>query len=70
MSDLIDNDNKSWKENIIREICIIPPDAEEILNTPIYRSDTEDIIAWHPEKSGNFTVGSDYSKSDREPAIG
>jgi hypothetical protein len=59
VSDLIDPSTKTWKEELVREI-FYPPDAETVLQLKIPSVDGEDILAWHPERSGLFTVRSAY----------
>jgi hypothetical protein len=59
VSDLVDPSTKTWKEELVREI-FYPPDAETVLQLKIPSVDGEDILAWHPERSGLFTVRSAY----------
>ena len=47
-----------WKIDILQQF-FVPADVEEILKIKLsYR--TEDIIAWHFERSGIFSVKSAY----------
>jgi hypothetical protein len=55
VDNLINHEDKTWKENLIRDI-FVDHDAEEILKIGLPRNDEEDFIAWTPEKHGMFTV--------------
>ena len=59
MSELFLIGSRSWDENLIRHLFYIH-DAEEILKLRILRVGEGDIIAWHHEKSGLFSVKSAY----------
>ncbi|KAF0908620.1 hypothetical protein E2562_026843 [Oryza meyeriana var. granulata] len=48
-----------WNENLIRA-TFNQEDYAAILRTKTAPSLGEDFIAWHPEKSGRFTVKSAY----------
>jgi hypothetical protein len=59
VSDLIDKNSMTWKEDLIRSL--FPSyDAEEILRIRLPHSAEEDYIAWHHDKTGIFTVRSAY----------
>jgi hypothetical protein len=57
---LINQENRSWKEELIRNI-FMPHDADEILKIRLPRTEEEDFISWTPEKHGIFTVKSAYN---------
>jgi hypothetical protein len=58
VADLIDEERMEWKIDILQQI-FAPADVEVILKIKFsYR--TEDIIAWHFERSGIFSVKSAY----------
>ncbi|PNT64330.1 hypothetical protein BRADI_4g27666v3 [Brachypodium distachyon] len=50
---------KQWNINLIREI-FHPFDADEIVKIRIPQTTSEDVLAWHYEKSGVFSVRSTY----------
>ncbi|PNT74477.1 hypothetical protein BRADI_1g15292v3 [Brachypodium distachyon] len=56
---LIDQDNRVWNEQVIRNM-FHDFDTEEILKTRIPEQQMDDFIAWHHEKSGVFNVRSAY----------
>ena len=58
VADLIDEERMEWKMNILQQ-NFAPLDVEEILKIKPYSS-FEDIIAWHYERSGIFSVKSAY----------
>jgi hypothetical protein len=59
VSDLIDKNSMTWKEDLIRSL--FPSyDAEEILRIRLPHSAEQDYIAWHHDKTGIFTVRSAY----------
>jgi len=59
VSHLINQDSNSWDETKLRRYFHIW-DVDEILKIKIPAGDTEDLIAWHYEKSGVFSVRSAY----------
>lgn len=59
VSELIDSENWTWKQDLVRH-NFIAPDAEAILNIPLRRGGGEDTLAWAHERSGNYTVKSAY----------
>jgi len=56
---LIDEESHSWKEDVLQRF-FYQFDVEEILKIPIHKRGSEDLIAWHSEKSGVFSVRSAY----------
>ena len=58
MSDLISPATGTWDEELICEI-FWPEDAKNILSIPI-RSDYDDMVAWHYDHRGIFSVKSAY----------
>ena len=59
VADLIDEDNHCWKGKEVLSHYFHHHYVAEILKIKIPR-EGEDIVAWHPERSGNFTVRSAY----------
>jgi hypothetical protein len=55
---ILQNSNK-WNEPLIRKVCRVE-DAEWILKQKLPLQACEDILAWHYEKSSDFTVKSAY----------
>lgn len=55
VNDLIDEENWSWRADLIRD-TFLPPDAKAILNIPIRNGGGEDFFAWAFEKSGIYSV--------------
>ena len=53
------SDSKEWDETLIHQL-FHTYDAEQICKIKIPRSEVEDCVAWHEEKSGVFTVRSAY----------
>ena len=70
VSELFLSGSRSWDENLIRHLFYIH-DAEEILKLRILRVGEGDIIDWHHEKSGLFSVKSAYrlALNLKEPRI-
>jgi hypothetical protein len=60
VADLINQEDHSWKEDMVRNI-FMPYDAQEILKIRLPRYDQEDFISWTPDKHGLFTVKSAYN---------
>lgn len=52
-------DNKSWNKPLIRSV-MQQHHAEEILKIRLPNYSGDDLVAWFPEKFGNFTVRSAY----------
>ena len=50
---------RRWDENLIRHL-FYPHDAEEILKLHILNLGEGELIAWHHEKSGMFSMKSEY----------
>ncbi|KAG2574039.1 hypothetical protein PVAP13_7KG295601 [Panicum virgatum] len=59
VSDLIDEECAEWKTEVLHE-HFDPVDVEEILKIKLSIERTEDIIAWHFERTGVFSVKSAY----------
>jgi len=59
VADLIFQNPRGWNEPLIRKMFLFH-EAEEILNLRIPASEGDDILAWHYEKSGLFSVRSAY----------
>ena len=59
VTDLIDDENWTWKTDVVRQ-SFIPPDVDAILNIPLRSGGGEDFIAWAPERSGIYTGKSAY----------
>ena len=59
MHRLIDEDSLCWKEDVLRHF-FYHFDVEEILKIQIQQKAAEDMIAWHYEKTGLFSVRSAY----------
>jgi len=71
VSDLIDYEQGSWKEDLIREL-FLPGDADTILDIPLCYSWPRDKLIWHFSSTGRFTVKSAYQLrlSQRLSALG
>jgi hypothetical protein len=59
VSDLIDTDNWTWNQQLVRD-SFIAPDAAAILNIPLRQGGGEDYYAWAFDPSGNYTVKTAY----------
>jgi hypothetical protein len=59
VSDLINQDTKTWKEQLVKTI-FHPADADHILQIKLPKASGDDYIAWNYEKHGIFTVKSAY----------
>ena len=59
MSELFMSGSRRWDENLIRHL-FYPHDAEEILKLRILYLGEGDLLAWHYEKNGLFSVKSVY----------
>ena len=59
VSELINEENWTWKRDLIRDV-FIPPEAEAILNIPLRHGGVEDFLAWAHEINGNYSVKSAY----------
>src|SRR4051812_33665305 len=55
VSELLDRNTTSWKEELIREV-FIPVDCAAILKIPICTNQQEDFWAWEGERDGNLSV--------------
>ena len=56
---LIDAEARCWKEDVLKRF-FFQFDVDEILKLHIPWRDSEDVVAWHYEKSGIFSVRSAY----------
>ena len=65
VSDLLLPNSRRWNEQLIRMI-FFPHDAEAILSLRLLPVEGEDLIAWHYEKAGIFSVRSAYRLGLRE----
>jgi hypothetical protein len=59
VSDLIDDQNKSRKEQTIHQI-FYPSEADQICTIPLTSTDQEDFLNWQGTKDGNYSVKSGY----------
>ena len=59
VSELIDQENWTWNQQLVRDTFILT-DANAILNIPIRQGGGDDFLAWDFEKTGNCTVKSAY----------
>lgn len=59
VSDLIDNESRTWKSDVVRN-NFTAPDTDAIFNIPLRRGGGEDFWAWNWEKSGTYIVKSSY----------
>ena len=59
VSDLIDDENWSWRMDLVRD-TFVPTDAAAILNIPLRSGGGADFLAWAFEKSGIYVVKSAY----------
>ncbi|VAH99193.1 unnamed protein product [Triticum turgidum subsp. durum] len=59
VNQLMQPDGSGWNKELIHQV-FYPFDAEAICSIKLPAFDAEDTLAWHYEKSGNFTVGSAY----------
>jgi hypothetical protein len=55
VADLINHETKDWKEELVRSI-FYAHDAEAILKIRLSKIDGEDILAWNPDRNGQFSV--------------
>ncbi|XP_071683392.1 uncharacterized protein [Lolium perenne] len=60
VSQLINNHDHTWKEDVIRDI-FMPHDADAVLRIRLPSYDDEDFISWTLENHGMFTVRSAYN---------
>jgi hypothetical protein len=51
--------SQEWDKQAINS-CMYPHNAKEVLNIRLSQRTEEDILAWHYERSGVFTVQSAY----------
>ncbi|KAI5668928.1 hypothetical protein M9H77_18781 [Catharanthus roseus] len=59
VSALIDPTTRAWNVEVIKHIFMVR-DVEEILKIPLFPAPTEDVLIWHYEKNGEFSVWSAY----------
>ncbi|KAE8819269.1 Alanyl-tRNA synthetase [Hordeum vulgare] len=59
VSELIDIDTWSWRQDVVRDI-FSPSNTAAILNIPIRQGGGEDFLAWAFDKSGNYIVKMAY----------
>ena len=59
VSDLIDEENWSWKRDLVCDV-FIPPEVEAILNIPLHHGGGDDFLAWAHERNGKYSVKSAY----------
>jgi hypothetical protein len=59
VSELIDPGTRSWKEDVVRDCCLLE-DAEPILANKLLSRQCDDFVAWQPEANGIFTARSAY----------
>jgi hypothetical protein len=59
VADLINQENHTWKEDMVQEI-FLEHVAKEILNIRLPSFEVEDSVAWSLEKNGVFSVRSAY----------
>jgi hypothetical protein len=59
VSQLLTNGSNEWNQDIVRRI-FYAEDAACILNMRLPDQSSEDIMAWHYERNGNFSVKSAY----------
>ena len=59
VSQLIDNDSRCWKEDVLHRY-FYDHDVEEIQKIRIPWRPADDVVAWHWEKSCCFTIRSAY----------
>jgi hypothetical protein len=62
VSDLIDNQNRCWKDQIIRQI-FYPTEADQICFIPITNTNHDDILSWQGTKDGIYSVRSGSRQS-------
>ncbi|KAL0457144.1 UNVERIFIED_CONTAM: hypothetical protein Slati_1053600 [Sesamum latifolium] len=59
VADLIDPSTGDWNIRLVREL-FWPVDSDLILNIPLSRAGSDDILVWHFSGTGMFTVRSAY----------
>lgn len=59
VSDLIDDESKEWKCDLVRQ-CFLPQDADTILSIPLSATGARDRVIWAENKNGRSTVKSAY----------
>lgn len=62
VSKLIDPESGTWDSDLVRDL-FWPEDAQNILAIPVHL-DREDLVAWHFDKKGVFSVKSAYHVLD------
>jgi hypothetical protein len=60
VSQLIDHQNHTWKEELVRSI-FLPHDADIVLSIRLPSYNETDFISWTLENHGFFTVKSAYN---------
>ena len=58
VEELINPATSSWDEELVRQIFWVE-DVDLILSTPVH-CEPEDLVAWHYDKRGSFSVKSAY----------
>ncbi|CAM0949281.1 unnamed protein product [Alopecurus aequalis] len=59
VSDLIDPQTKTWREDLVREV-FYPPDADWVLQIRLPAFNGDDWLAWSCDQTGMFSVKSAY----------
>lgn len=59
VEELLDGEQRVWKEDLVRQ-SFIGIDVEEILKIKPSQTMDEDVLAWAPERSGVYSVRSAY----------
>ncbi|KAA3469396.1 reverse transcriptase [Gossypium australe] len=65
VNQLIDEHSFTWKEDIIYKL-VDCDQAKRILSIPLARSDAEDVLVWHHDNTGVYTVKSGLAPEDSE----
>jgi hypothetical protein len=59
VSDLIDTQNRAWKEDVIKQ-NFYPMEAKQICSMALPNYNQEDFISWKGTKDGHYSVKSGY----------
>lgn len=59
VSDLLDASSGCWNVSLVREV-FASEEADRILNIPLSRSVRSNLLVWHGDPSGSYTVRSGY----------
>lgn len=59
VADLINQDSRTWKEDLVRNL-FDPPSAQAILNMHIPQREEQDVAIWTPDSKGRFSVKTAY----------